>query len=253
MKPTGGQPLDISISHDLTRLNIALPWDPERRAVFSMPQFYGGMGADDGFLINQTLRWQPSEEPDCEAVCALDVPPEETGIELTGKLYLPRPGELLMRFKLRNASEHVIEEGHHTLVLQLPDGAGLDDAEGRSTFFQVDTGWICLSDLAARIDMKSLHLPIRLGSNFNGLTVVWNLIARHYADKGYTLAIGMDRMNGYAFASDHPDWGTGLLSGFRWGSAMQPGESREAWYRLYLLPGNPEAVHQRFSRDRRER
>jgi hypothetical protein len=246
-------PLDISISSDLTKLQIGLPWKPEHRAVFTVPQFYGGVGGEEGFLIDQALTWQPSEQPDCEATFALDVPSEESGIEFQGKLAMPKPGEILLRMKLKNASEHIIEEGHHTMLLTLPSEPGYDDPEGRYTFFHGDLGWISVADLCARAEMKSLHLPIRVGSNFNGLTIIWNLIARVFPKQGYAIAVGLDRSNGYAFASDHPDWGTGLLAGFRWGALMKPGESREAWLRMYLLPGGLEPIHQRFSRDRRER
>ena len=246
-------PLDILISSDLTKLQIGLPWQPEQRAVFTIPQFYGGTGDEDGFLIDQTLVWKPSEQPDCEATVSLDVPKEQTGIEFHGKLGLPKPGELLIRMKLKNVSDHIIEEGHHTMMLKLPDDAGYDDPEGKQTFLHADIGWISLADLCARMELKSLHLPIRVGSNFNGLTVIWNLIARVFPKQGYAIAIGLDRSNGYAFASDHPDWGTGLLAGFRWGALMKPGESREAWMRMYFLPGGLEPVHQRFFKDRRER
>ncbi len=246
-------PLDISISADLAKLQIGLPWQPDQKAVFSIPQFYGGTGPDDGFLINQTLTWSPSEQPDCEATFGLDVPPEETGIDLQGKLGLPKPGEVLLRMKLTNASDQVIEEGHHTMLLNLPSEPGMDDPEGRYTFFHADSGWISLADLCARMELKSLHLPIRIGSNFNGLTVIWNLIARVFPKQNYVMAVGLDRSNGYAFASDHPDWGTGLLSGFRWGSALKPGESREAWMRMYFLEGGLEPLHLRFYKDRRER
>ena len=246
-------PLDISISSDLARLQIGLPWDQNQRAIFTIPQFYGGTGGDDGFLIDQTLTWRPSEQPDAEANVSLDVPPAETGIEFQGKLSLPKPGELLLRMKLKNASDHVIEEGHHTMLLTMPKDLGYDDPDGKYTFFHADIGWISLADLCARMDLQSLHLPIRIGSNFNGLTVIWNLVARVFPKHGYAIAIGLDRMNGYAFASDHPDWGTGLLAGFRWGALMKPGESREAWMRLYFLQGGLEPIFQRFSRDRRER
>jgi hypothetical protein len=247
------KPLDISISSDLSRLQIALPWQPERRARFTIPQFYGGTGGDEGFLIDQNLRWQPADEPDCEATFTLDVPPEQTGIDLQGRLSLPKPGEMLVRMKLRNAGTGAIHEGHHTTLLSLPDDLGLDDPEGRNTFFHADIGWISLADLCTRMELKSLHLPIRLGSNFKGLTVIWNLIARVFPQHGYVLAVGLDRVNGYAFASDHPDWGTGLLSGFRWGALLKPGEVREAWLRAYILPGDLESIHQRFFKDRRDR
>ena len=246
-------PVDISITSDLTKLQIGLPWRQDAKAVLTVPQFYGGSGGDDGFLIDQTLTWQPSVQPDCEANFSMDVPPAETGIEFLGKLAMPKPGELLLRMKLKNASDHVIEEGHHTLVVNLPGDQALDDPEGRYTFLHADIGWISLADLCARMELKSLHLPIRVGSNFNGLTVIWNLIARVFPKQGYSLAIGLDRMNGYAFASDHPDWGTGLLAGFRWGAQLKPGESREAWMRMYFLPGGLEPIHQRFFKDRRER
>ncbi len=245
--------LDISISSDLTKLQVGLPWRPEERAIFSIPQFYGGLGGDDGFLIDQTLTWKPSEEPDCEATFSLDVPSEQTGIEFSGRLSLPKPGEVLLRMKLKNAGDRIIEEGHHTVLLSMPKDSSYDDPDGKFTFFHADIGWISLADLCARIDLQSLHLPIRIGSNFNGLTVIWNLIARVFPKAGHAVAMGLDRMNGYAFASDHPDWGTGLLAGFRWGAMMKPGESREAWLRLYFLQGGLEPIHQRFSRDRRER
>lgn len=246
-------PLDISINSDLNRLQIGLPWQPEQRAILTIPQFYGGTGGQDGFLIDQTLKWQPSEQPDCEATFTLDVPSDHTGIEFQGRLGLPRPGELMIRMKLKNVSPHVIEEGHHTVLLNLPKDAGYDDPEGKYTFFLVDVGWISLADLCARIDMKSMHLPIRLGSNFKGLTVTWNLIARVFPKHNFAIAMGLDRVNGYAFASDHPDWGTSLLAGYRWGAVMKPGEARESWMRIYFLEGGLEPVHQRFSRDRRER
>lgn len=245
--------LDISITSDLTKLQVGLPWSFEHRAVFTIPQFYGGTGGNDGFLIDQALKWQPSEEPDCEATFTLDVPSEETGIEFSGKLGLPNPGEVLVRMKLKNAGQNVIEEGHHTMLLNFPKDLGFDDPDGKYTFFHGDLGWISLADLCARVDLKSLHLPIRIGSNFNGLTVIWNLVARVFPKQGYTIALGLDRLNGYAFASDHPDWGTGLLAGFRWGAMLKPGESREAWMRMYFLPGGLEPLHQRFSRDRRDR
>lgn len=246
-------PLDIAISSDRSLLRIALPWQPEHQAVFSIPQFYGGTGGDDGFLINQTLRWEPSDGPDCEATFSLDVPPDVTGIEFTGRLSLPRPGEILLRMRLKNVSSQTIEEGHHTMVLSLPKDEGYEDPDGRTTFFHADLGWISIADLCARIDLKSLHLPIRVGSNFNGLTVIWNLIARTYSRNNCAIALGLDRVNGYAFASDHPDWGTSLLAGFRWGAQMKPGEARDSWLRIYLLPGGLEPIHQRFFRDRRER
>jgi len=246
-------PLDISISSDFSRLQVGLPWQQDHQAVFTIPQFYGGTGGEDAFLVEQTLKWQPADGPDHDATFTLDVPSDVTGIEFDGKLSLPRPGEVLLRMRLKNVSSHVIEEGHHTMVLSLPKDQGYDDPDGKTTFFHADLGWITLADLCKRIDLKSLHLPIRVGSNFNGLTVIWNLIARQYARHGYAIAVGLDRVNGYAFASDHPDWGTSLLAGFRWGALMKPGETRESWMRIYLLPGGLEPIHQRFFRDRRER
>lgn len=246
-------PLDISISADLAKLQIAIPWQPEKKVVFTIPQFYGGIGADDGFLVNQTLVWKPSETPDCEATFTLDVPPEQTGVELSGRLSLPKPGEVLLRLKMRNASEQAIDEGHHTVLLNFPEVADYQDADGKQTYFHGEFGWINLADLCARVDLKTLHLPIRSGSNFNGLTIIWNLIARTFPQQQYAVALAVDRMSGYAFASDHPDWGTGLLAGLRWGATLKPGETRESWIRMYLLPGGLEPIHQRFFKDRRER
>lgn len=246
-------PLDISISADLARLQIGLPWQPEKKAVFTIPQFYGGIGPDDGFLVNQTLVWKPSETPDCEATFSLDVPPEQTGLELTGRLSLPKPGEVLLRLKMRNASDQTIEEGHHTVLLNFPEEENFRDAPGAMTFFHGEFGWVNLRDLCARANIPSLHVPIRSGSNFNGLTIIWNLIARTFPDHQYGVAICVDRMSGYAFASDHPDWGTGLLAGLRWGAALKPGDTREAWIRMYFLQGGLEPIHQRFFKDRRER
>lgn len=246
-------PLDISISYDFAKLQFSLPWQPDQKAVFTMPQFYAGVGGENGCLIDQTLTWKPSETPDAEAVFSLDVAPEDTGIQFGGKLLLPKPGEALTRMTLKNVSDHVLEEGHSTALLKFPEGEGYDDPDGKNTFFHGEFGWVSLADLCARADIKSLHLPIRMGTNFKGLTIIWNLIARVFPKHNYAIALGMDRVNGYACAGDHPDWGTSLLTGFRWGSVMQPGETRNAWLRTYILPGGLEPIHERFFRDRRER
>jgi hypothetical protein len=238
-------PLDISLSYDLAKLQIGIPWNLAQKAVLTIPQFYAGVGGDNGCLIDQTLTWKPSETPDAEAVFSLDVPSEETGIQFGGKLLLPKPGEALVRLNLKNVSAHVLEEGHHTALLNFPEGEGYDDPDGKNTFFHGEFGWVSLADLCARVELKSLHLPIRMGSNFKGLTVIWNLIARVYPKH--------NRVAGYACASDHPDWGTSLLAGFRWGAMMNPGESRNAWMRLYFLEGGLEQLHERFFKDRRER
>ncbi len=64
--------------------------------------------------------------------------------------------------------------------------------------------------------------------------------------EGHVFLRGFSR--GYAFGSDHPDWPTGLLGGYRWGT-INPSESKKLVGKIYLFKGGLNDLRLRYTND----
>ena len=153
-------------------------------------------------------------------------------------------GEVLIDAKLRNVRSEAIHNGHHSVLLDLSEAPSFDDRTGERTYLYAETGWASIAQLLDPIHTHE-H-TIHIGAAHNKITVMWKMIARFDFTRRYILAMGLDK--GYVFASDHEDWGRGLLGGFRWG-AVNTQETKPMLGKIYFFCGTLDDLRRRYNQD----
>lgn len=239
--PSRGPPLSIRLSIDGDR-SAALLCDPERpdQAIrFLVPEFRGKTNGQD-FAIHQPLLWDSNGT---QAQFRLQGRPEDVGMEFSGGLSVGDQ-EVVLEARVRNATPSPIQEGHHSFLLNTADDFGLHDAAGDRTFVYAETGWASVAQLIE--PASSRKYTIRIGASYQAITVMWKLIARIDPRRKTVVAFALDR--GYAFASDHPEWSSGLLGGYRWGT-LQPHETRVLKGKIYWMEGDLDVLRAPYIRD----
>lgn len=242
----GGLPIADGMNIILGRLNrdalITFPGRLEGHIKLGMPEFYG-KSAGQLFAVNQVLTWEKVSE-NGHAEFTLDAPPTEVGIDYHGSMTTREPNVLDLEGYVSNVLPDDIEEGHHTVHLDMSTLAGFDDPRGERTFVYSNEGWVSIADLLAGVE--ETPTTVWVGATYGERTVIWRTIARVSRDGTMTVAFAMDK--GYALASDHPDWPKGLLSGCRWGTL---GHNEERVFRgtIYFCEQGLDELRQSYARD----
>jgi hypothetical protein len=94
------------------------------------------------------------------------------------------------------------------------------------------------------------YYSIRVGSRLGKSTVIWDIVARTDAHQKNMVAFSLNRA--FAFTTDHPDWGRGLLTASRW-SHLAPGERHYAMGIIYLMNADLYALEDRYIQNRKRR
>jgi len=195
------------------------------------------------FAVDQVLTWQPQEEGR-QLQFSLDTPASDIGIHFAGQATVSDPAVMQLAVNLTNAQASEIAHAHHSIHLDLSTIPGLDDAAGDRTFLYTSVGWLSLKKLFGEGGRPPTSIWV--GATHRDATVIWRLIARVSESGKLIIAFGMDR--GYAFASNHPEWPKGLLTGCRWGT-LPAHEKRKGLARLYVCQNGLDELRQRYAHD----
>lgn len=220
---------------------LNLPKILDESLKLTIPEFRGTTEGKP-FAIQQVLKWT-STEPQTKIRFKLDGDPTEVGIEFKGSLSATE-NEVLLSATVRNSGSEPIQSGHHSLHLDLSASSEFADPTGERTFVYAETGWASVAQLIDPIHSRK-H-TIRIGASYNKSTVMWKMMARLNEARDLCLGLALDK--GYVFGSDHPDWPTGILGGYRWGT-INPSQSKNLSGKIYLFKGGLNDLRLRYTND----
>jgi hypothetical protein len=212
---------------------------PEQVLRFIVPEFRGKTDGQE-FAIHQLLQWDSNGQ---QANFRLQGNADEVGMDFSGSFSIGSH-EIVMEAQLRNTTPSPIMDGHHSFLLNTGEHPAFQDSTGERTWMYAETGWASIAQL---IDPpQSRKYTIRIGASYQAVTVMWKMMARMDVRYKSVLAFALDR--GYAFASDHPEWSSGLLGGYRWGT-LQPDEPRRLRGKIYWMEGDLDSLRTPYIRD----
>lgn len=196
---------------------------------FFVPEFRG-KSSGEAFSIQQALHWT-RENPGGQAEFELQGDTREVGIEFKGTLQAENH-EVAVSANVRNVSPSPMHSANHAVLLDMNESVAFHDPTGERTFLYAETGWVTQAQLLD--PARTRKHTIMMGASYKAITVTWRMIARFDVMKKTCIALALDR--GYAFAGDHPEWGPGLLGGYRWGSIASM-ETKKLAGKIYLFKG----------------
>jgi hypothetical protein len=228
-------------------LALHSPWSPDRACILHLPSFEG-QADSGGFAITQRLIWTPdASDPRRYAFC-LDAPPEAIGLGFSGVVTAVSPAEIRFDFTLLNASPETLQMGRQIMFLGLGELEEFGDPDGRGTVVYTDKGWRPRAALSLRGKPVGPHGSIRVGTSYDGATIIWDMVVRINGGRNRIAALAMNRA--FALSTDHPDWGPGLLAALRWGP-LPAGEDQTARGAVFLLETSFQDLEDRFLANRK--
>ena len=228
---------------------IYAPWSDDCFCRFSVPEFMGTSG-EQRFYVSQQVDWVMDPSGPGRLSCSLNTAPENVGYDFRASISSTRKDEIRFDLAMTNYENEPIRDGHHTVMLDISSMAGFEDPTGERTFVYGEFGWIPVAKLVAAGGIKTPHEAIRPGCNYAKQTVLWDLITR--CDKSGTHMVTFMLKKGYAFSSDHPDWGPCLLIGCRW-MELPPREKHTTTGWIFFTGANLTEVENRYDKARRTR
>jgi hypothetical protein len=208
---------------------------------FVIPEFRGESNGE-AFAIQQVLRWGHSDT-DGRTKFQLEAKAKEIGMEFRGSIKTEKH-EASVSATVRNVTGNSINSANHAILLDMNNSPAFHDPTGERTFLYAETGWVSQAQL-----LDPLHSgkhTVMMGASYNAVTVMWKMIARFDLSKRTCIALALDK--GYAFAGDHPEWGPGLLGGYRWGSIASM-EAKELSGKIYLFKGTLNDLRLKYVHD----
>ncbi len=170
--------MNITMDTDQAQGQLLDPKLCPEPAKLVIPEFRGK--TDEGaFAVRQRLEWSGSNSSD-RLKFKLQGDPQRVGLDFQGDLRKDKEN-ILIRAKVRNVTGRQILSGHHTLLLDMTGEPRFHDPTGERTFLYAETGWASLAQLIDPI--HSTQHTIRMGATYNGMTVMWKIIARFDEDK----------------------------------------------------------------------
>lgn len=243
------QRIDYSHAGESDGLTIRVPWSETERCIFSIPEFHGKTSTET-FKLDQVLNWsQDAENPD-RVNFALAGGEEDVGADFQGSVTLADPNEIHISLALTNGLNTELKSGRHLLYLDMEHLKSFQDPKGELTYFYTDNGWRSRAELYAEAGITEPNPSVRVGSHLGRSTIIWDLIARLDSARRNLVAFSLNRA--FAFTSDHPDWGRGLLTACRW-NHLAPGERHYAMGIMYLMDADLYALEERYVRNRKRR
>lgn len=243
------QRIDLGGATAAAGLTIKAPWSPNQHCALSIPRFIGRTEGE-AFQLDQVVNWsQDPQQPD-RVLFALDGDPGNTGVDFHGDVTLAEPDEAHVSLAMTNCSEQELKHGRHLIFLDLVKMPEFVDPTGVNTFYYTDAGWRCRADLFRDANIADPSQAVRVGSHLGRTTVIWDVVARMDANRKHMIAFSLNRA--FAFSSDHPDWGTGILAACRW-NHLAPGERHYAMGIIYLLDADLRQLEDRYIRNRKRR
>jgi hypothetical protein len=243
------QRIDMSREENAGGLTIRVPWSDTGRCVLSIPEFYGKTTAES-FKIDQGLVWSQDAENPEKVNFALDGDATELGADFHGDITIMEPDEVHVSMSLTNCLDTELKSGRHLMFLGLAGLRDFDDPLGNYTFYYTETGWRSRADLFQAAGINDNSYSVRVGSRLGKSTVIWDIVARTDTRQENMVAFSLNRA--FAFTSDHPDWGRGLLTASRW-SHLAPGERHYAMGIIYLMKSDLYALEDRYIQNRKRR
>jgi hypothetical protein len=243
------QRIDLSGTAQSSGLHIRTPWSAHQYCAFSVPRFIGRT-AEEAFQLDQVLGWSQDPENPGRVHFALTGDPGATGVEFHGDVTLAEPDEAHISLSMTNCMEQELKSGRHLIFLDFSALPEFVDPSGANTFYYTDAGWRSRADLFRDAGITDPSFTVRVGSHVGRTTVIWDLVARMDGERKHLVAFSLNRA--FAFSSDHPDWGTGLVAACRW-SRLAPGERHYAMGIVYLLAADLQQLEDRYIRNRKRR
>lgn len=231
----------VNIGDDKKTMVIRVPKVTNDTFHLLLPELHG-KDEHAPFAVQEVLRLKEAEK-DARLKFELAGNASELGVEFKGSLSAG-DGEVTLNAKLRNLRSEPIHYGHHTVLLDFGEALAFDDRTGERTFLYAETGWTSVSQLLD--PMHTRQHTIHVGASHKSITVMWKMIARFDATRRIIVALALDK--GYVFASDHEDWGRGLLGGYRWGS-VNPQETKMMMAKVYIFRGTLDDLRKLYMKD----
>lgn len=243
------QRIEVGGSATASGLNIKTPWSSHQHCVFSAPRFVGRT-AEDAFQLDQVLSWTQDAQNADRVLFSLEGDPNATGVEFHGDVTLAEPDEAHISLAITNCGEQELKHGRHLIFLDFKGLPDFVDPTGQDTFYYTDSGWRSRADLFRDANITDPAHAVRVGSNIGRSTVIWDVVARMDTARKHMMGFSLNRA--FAFSSDHPDWGAGLLTACRW-SHLAPGERHYAMGIVYLMDADLRQLEDRYIRNRKRR
>ena len=231
----------VNVSSDKKSIEISAPKVTNDTFFLSIPELHG-KDEHTPFAIQEVLDIREAE-PKSRVKFVLAGNATELGVEFKGSA-AAGDGEVTLQAKLRNLRDEAIHYGHHTVLLNMDEALAFEDRTGERTFLYAETGWAPVSQLLDPVHTRQ-H-TIHVGAAHKGVTVMWKMIARFDSTRRIICALALDK--GYVFASDHEDWGRGLLGGYRWGTVNMQ-ETKNMLVKAYIFRGTLDDLRKRYLRD----
>jgi hypothetical protein len=225
------------------------PWGGDGFCEFSIPE-YIGKTADHRYAVSQQMLWAKNPDADNMLSGELDVDPADVGYDFRVNLTTSTADEVRLDIAMASHLNEEVTEGHHTVLLDLSAMPGFEDPTGMNTIVYTDGGWTQIASLVQHGGIETPHESVRPGGHYGKNTILWDIIARLDQSRKRMVALMINKA--FAFSSDHPDWGPGLLAGCRW-TNLQPGENRHLIGWVFLIEANLTHLEQRYGKARRLR
>ena len=207
-----------------------------------VPEFRGE-SSGEAFAIQQALHWKKGNPGGGQAEFELQGDTREVAIEFKGALQAKKH-EIAVFANVQNVTPNPMHSANHALLLDMKESTAFHDPTGERTFLYAETGWVTQAQLLNQAVTRK-H-TILMGASYRAITVTWAMIARFDVMKKTCIALALDR--GYAFAGDHPEWGPGLLGGYRWGSIASM-ETKKLAGKIYLFKGTLNDLRLKYVND----
>lgn len=231
----------VTIDGKKKSIVVTAPKVTNDRFTFSIPELHA-KDEHTPFAIQEVLDIKEAEK-DTKLKFEMAGNDRELGIHFEGSV-TAGDGELTLKGQLRNLRDEAMHFGHQTVLLNMDEALSFEDRTGERTFLYAETGWTSAAQLLDPLHTKQ-H-TIHVGAAHKGITVMWKMIARFDSTRRIIVALALDK--GYVFASDHEDWGRGLLGGYRWGS-VNTQETKSMLGKVYIFRGTLDDLRKRYMRD----
>ena len=228
---------------------IFTPWDANTYAELSVPE-YLAKTASHRYAVSQQMEWTKNPDADNMLLGIPDVDPADVGYEFHAHLTSLRKDEMRLDLTMASLLKEEVTEGHHTVLLDLSAMPGFEDPTGVNTVVYTDGGWTQLAALVHHGGIEDSHKPVRPGGHYKKHTILWDIIARMDQTRKHMVALMINKA--YAFSSDHPDWGPGLLAGCRWLN-LAPAEERHLIGWIFMINADFNDLEARYGKARRLR